>query len=161
MSHQFLEEDNKLIIQKFTGEPRKKDKQEKSRWRKFIDFLFPWLEEKREQGERFLAAKVAKEEAEAFKLMAEGMNSLADANLKIQQSKRIAEEVEKHDEEKAHMLKKERYSEEELQDKLEEIEEKIQRLFALYGTKIEISLPPLGLTEEDGLERENAMKPNN
>lgn len=158
MSHLFSEDENKPIIQKFSGEPKKKDDREKSRWRRFIGFLLPWLEEKAIQGERYLAAKVAKEEAEAFKMMAEGMNNLADAALKIKQAKKIAEEVEKVEEQKAKELKVGEYTDEEIKDKFQEMEEKIQRLFALYGTKIEISIPQLELPIEEELEKEEIKK---
>jgi len=61
------------------GVPKETSADERSIWKKFLGFFIPFLGHKYELGERYLAAKVAHEEAEAFKAFAEGLNSLESA----------------------------------------------------------------------------------
>lgn len=115
----------------YEGAPRSVRAEELYAWRKFLKYVLPWLSEKRKLGERYLAAKVAKEEAEAFRAFTEGM-------VNLQNAKNIAQEAGKKDGEKWASLVDTYFTQEEIDAKINEIQEKLKMLSLLHGTRISI-----------------------
>jgi hypothetical protein len=71
----------------YKGLPHKPDSvREKTRWEKFVIWLLPWLERKRQLGDDYLEAEVLSKQAEA-------MTQFADAQLKLAKAGKVAAET--------------------------------------------------------------------
>ena len=79
----------------FQGRPKKSNKKEFSRWRRFIETIMPYLKRKRELADDYLIAKVDVVKAEAFKKKSEGINEQSQAMLNIANARKIEAETEK------------------------------------------------------------------
>jgi predicted RNA-binding protein Jag len=124
----------------YQGVPKKVSLEEKSNWQKFLSYIFPWLNEKRLQVERFAEAKVKREEAEA-------LNILADAQLKQEQARKIAIEADMLEVQKNEELEHKVFNQHDIEQKRQEIEDKLSYLFATYGLKITIEICNAELTK--------------
>ena len=129
---------------KFRGVPREGNPQTASRWQKFIRIILPWFAEKKEQGERFIDAKLAQEHALAIDI-------LADAQLKQAQAKKLKAETEnlllegraiaQNAEKVEEKLKKKPETQEmTLEEMIEGLEELLRIASLTYGTRISIEL---------------------
>jgi len=117
----------------YQGKPRGSWKPELSGWVRFLGRLMPWLLKNKDLGDRYLEAKVHGEEAQAFKTYTEGLVNLANV-------KKILSETHIMEGEKISAMGKVDFSEEEINEKIAEIEGKIKMLSILYDTKITASI---------------------
>ncbi len=140
---EFDEKDTKKrLIQKYVGVPNESSTKEKSNWKKFFEFLTSWLSEKKNLGERYLAAKVKNEEAEA-------MSKMADAILKIEQAKKIARESRTLENEKMLEIGDKNFTTQEIEEMVKNIEDKIKVLSIVKDASIEIETLKLTKGKED------------
>jgi hypothetical protein len=143
------EDEQNVHLEKYKGIPKQLSKKEKSSWDKFIEYILPWLNEKRILGERFLLAEVSKKEAEVLNLKADALNKLADATLNIEKAKKIAREAEEIEIEKSKEIDNIVINDEMINDKMNEIENKLTALFAIYGSKFDIIVKSIEEQKEE------------
>ena len=161
MNSQKSEGKESIQVQLYSGSPKKQLGKEKTYWRKFIEFLLPWAARKWELGERFLEAKVNKEEAEAMNYEAQALNNFAESILKLQKAKaneiaRSAQEIEKEKLNEINLDNCEPAEQHKLiNNKIKEIEEKMRLLKLLKGTNIEFILPKIEKDDELGEKSNN------
>ncbi|MBL4675028.1 MAG: hypothetical protein JKY70_02305 [Mucilaginibacter sp.] len=122
-------EDGQLKV--IQGRPKESSTKELSSWKKFVRFILPWLGKKRELGDRFLAAKVINEEANAFKTYAEGMVQLATA-------KKIAQETTAMENQKLAAITQISFTPADIDAKMAEIEEKMKLLSIVHGGSVTV-----------------------
>jgi hypothetical protein len=127
-------------LQVIEGRPKTSTSKELSSWKKFVCFILPWLGEKRELGDRFFAAKVMNEEANAFKTYAEGLVQLATA-------KKIARETTAMENEKLAEMNKTSFTQADIDAKMAEVEEKMKLLSTIHGAQITIQAEQESITK--------------
>ena len=142
------EAEQNVHLETYKGIPKQLSKKEKSSWDKFIEFILPWLNEKRILGERFLLAEVSKKEAEVLNIKADAFNKLADATVKIEQAKKIAREAEQIEIEKSKEFDNTVINDEMINRKINEIENKLTALSTIHGFKINIKVNSLEKQKE-------------
>ncbi|WP_118975752.1 hypothetical protein [Taibaiella koreensis] len=118
-------------IERYTGIPNGSSVKVKSAWKRFIEFITPWLNEKRLLAERLLEAEVRKREAEA-------LNTTADAELKFQQAKKIATETAIMEQDKLNTIDINHISVEDIEATMQSLKDKLAYLSAVHGTRIDI-----------------------
>lgn len=128
--------DRENQIQQYEGTPIKQDDKERSRWQKFLQFFLPWITRKWELGNAYLEAKVAKEQNEADKIMAETLLLQIQAEKEIQDIIDITGYVDAANAESIELEKP--APQEELEADLQALEEKIKLMNLKYGFKISI-----------------------
>lgn len=132
------EDEQNVHLEAYKGIPKQFSKKEKSSWDKFKEFIFPWLNEKRKLGERFLLATIEDKEAEALKKKSEAFKNYADGTLKIEQAKKIAKEAEQIEIEKSREFDNIDINDEMRSRKIDELENKLRAYSAIYGLRIDI-----------------------
>lgn len=156
------EKQEKVVVQEHLGTPLKTTKKELNRWQKFVAFFIPHLKFKWEQGERMLEATIKEQEAnaalkqaEAIKTIAEAKTIEADRELKMKQIVAAAKKMEEKKLEAYEIqdAQEVEFTEEEIQDKMEELMEKMMMLRLKKGTQIEVSEEVMEDIVRDGLSK--------
>lgn len=137
MSSEWLEPpDNQHLIE-YHGAPKDQDAPgEESKWKRFLKWACPWLREKANLGEDFLAAKVAREQAEALVKLAEASERMANARKTYAEAATIASKLDAAKVETIKQVLKEQPIDVTIQKCQEELEDKIAQARLLYGTRI-------------------------
>jgi hypothetical protein len=132
-----------LPVAVFTGTPKRPDKQhEPSKWKQFIRWLSPWLNEKRRLGEDYLEARVQNEAASALVKLSEAKERQANARKILVEAATMAAKL---DEQKLATVKKDlqqdaenlRPIDAEIQRRIDALEEKLAQAKLLHGFSIE------------------------
>lgn len=126
-----MNRETEAVIEKYNGIPNEGGKNEKTKWEKFLNKIIPWFVKKRELGERFLIAKVLKEEAEAI-------NILADAKMKVEQAKKISVETRLLEQEKLKKINLSKISDDDINARISELEDRLRYLSNVKGLRIDI-----------------------
>ena len=137
------------IIQNYSGTPNEQSEKEKTRWRKFLETVFPWLKAKWELGEEYLEARVRKEQAIASSHAADATLKLAQANkVNIEAKKealQIAQEAARIERQKLEESPIDQlYSKEEVKEEVERIAEQLKVLKEKYGFEIRLGIEKNG-----------------
>ena len=126
---------------RFRGVPRQTQPDAPSKWQQFVRRFLPWLERKKEQGEQYLQAKIARENADAVKTYAEAQVQFAEAEkvkaeteLLRLQAKEMAENAAKKEQE----LLEQSDPQTNLEEEFEEFADFLKLLYLNYGTRVSI-----------------------
>jgi hypothetical protein len=137
----FAEQPEQQTAIGYSGSPKQLEAlNEPNKWKRFVDFMTPWLRRKRELGDEFLEAKVLQERATAMKTLTEAAKNLAEAKKIAVETAEIASRLDEDNAKRPKKVVSESLSavelEEELADDLGTLEAKLKSARLLYDTRI-------------------------
>jgi hypothetical protein len=138
---------NSTRLQVYKGVPNESTPKEKSAWQRFKQWATPWLKDKRDQGERYLAAKVAQDEANAMKTMAETHLIMANARKVTAEASAIEHKLI----EDQCAAGKTNYSSQEIAAQRDKIDELLTELRVIYGMQVEIEVNDTAVETKKGV----------
>ena len=139
----------------FRGSPALPDvPREHSRWKMFVTFFAPWLKDKYDLGEAYLAAKVEKELASARETNSAALVNVATAKKIAMETAEIAERLDRERAKEVKPIVKAeeltaQETEESLAAELEALQAKIDELHYRRGTEIKL-LSNKTVAEDEG-----------
>lgn len=137
----------------YKGSPKKLEApKEVDKWKRFVDFMTPWLRRKRELGDEFLEAKVLQERATAMKTLTEAAKTLAEAKKIAVETAELASQLDEQNAKRVREVTSESVSavelERELAADLANLDAKLKDARLLYATRI------LQISDKPSLETE-------
>lgn len=140
MNRSLFSEGDTNHIQKYNGIPNENKPTELGLWRKFLAIFFPYMKAKWNQLERLAEAEVSLKEAEAA-------SKWADTAEKVQKVKAIAKAAAEREQQKMQEIDTKIFSENEIKEKLEELQQKLSCLQVVNGARIEVVINSSSIEE--------------
>lgn len=134
MTRKSKERTEDLPIAVYKGVPNKLGEQ--NRWQMFLTWFCPWLNRKRKLGDEFLESEVRKRNAEAEVMEADARLKQAQAEKTAAETAEIAVRLERKKLASDISIKNLKHRNELQEQKLKELEEKLNRLRIIHGGKI-------------------------
>jgi hypothetical protein len=138
----FAEEPEQQTVIGYKGSPKQLQAQnEPNKWKRFVDFITPWLRRKRELGDEFLEAKVMQERATAIRTLTEAAKNIAETKKIAAETAEMASKLDEKNAKKiSEIVVDESLSaadlEQELAEDLAVLEAKMKRARILYDARI-------------------------